>query len=73
MSEDIIVVCSGCKKLRISDYTWVDIPLPECNLISHTVCPECIPKLYPEVAEEVLKKLRERQQVKNSLKEILQC
>jgi len=72
MSDNIIVVCCGCKRLKLSAYTWVTIDVPDSNRISHDTCPECIQRLYPEVAEEVLKKLREREQYKNSVKETLQ-
>ena len=72
MSNDLIVVCSACKRLRISPYTWIKIDVPLANLITHGLCPECIRKLYPEMADEILKKLREIEKNKNSLKEKLQ-
>lgn len=69
MSDDIIVVCSGCKKLKISPYTWINAHVPDKNRISHDICPECIRKVYPEMADQLLKKLRQIVKNKNSLQE----
>ncbi|MBN2232928.1 MAG: hypothetical protein JW781_08950 [Deltaproteobacteria bacterium] len=57
--EGILPICSHCKKIRLegADYKkqegWVKI---ECYLsektdarFSHSVCPECMKKLYPEI------------------------
>jgi hypothetical protein len=55
-SDDIIIVCSWCKKLRVSDGRWLeleqgvrelelfdrDLPMPR---ISHHICPDCLKKL----------------------------
>ncbi|MEW5910798.1 MAG: PAS domain S-box protein [Thermodesulfobacteriota bacterium] len=55
----MLPICSSCKKIRddkgywnhveyyISKHTDVDF--------SHSICPDCMRKLYPEYAEEVLK------------------
>ena len=50
--KGLVPICSNCKNVRESDNTWHPIEdyifrHPEID-ITHTVCPECIKKLYPE-------------------------
>jgi hypothetical protein len=58
LKEGQIVVCSNCMKMKITINDW--IPVSESFFedagvdISHTVCPNCIRLLYPEIAEKVL-------------------
>lgn len=55
VSGTVIVVCAGCKRLKLSPDEWVAISeavetiYPE-NL-SHGICPVCLEKLYPEYVE----------------------
>jgi len=54
MLKDLIPICSSCKKIRNDEDYWTSGE--ECfnRYISvdftHAICPECIEKLYPEVA-----------------------
>ncbi len=72
MSNDIIHVCCSCKRLKLSAYTWLNIDVPKSKEISHDTCPECIQKLYPEIAAQILESFRESQRQKSSLKELTQ-
>ena len=51
--EGLLPICSGCKKIRIDDSTWE--PLEEYisqhseATFSHSICPDCIKKLYPDL------------------------
>jgi hypothetical protein len=69
MFKDHFVVCSRCKQLRISLHTWIEIELPVANLLTHGLCPRCVPILYPTLAAAVLKKMREREILKNKVPE----
>jgi K+-sensing histidine kinase KdpD len=50
----ILPICSYCKKIQADPETWIDLE----NYVrkhsdaefSHGLCPECLRKLYPEVA-----------------------
>lgn len=50
--DDIIVLCSSCKKVKLKDGTWteVDGAFDESIFarISHGICDICMKKLYPE-------------------------
>ena len=52
------LICSGCKKLKLEDKTWVSVgvDLQEGfhGELSHGICPACIRALYPEDADEIL-------------------
>jgi hypothetical protein len=50
--EGFIPVCANCKKIR-EGYNWkqMEAYITEHSLakFSHSICPECIQKLYPEI------------------------
>ncbi len=54
----LLPVCSSCKKIRDDKGYWnsVDAYVVKNGLgeISHGICPDCIRKLYPSFAEEIL-------------------
>jgi len=54
----ILPICSYCKKIRNDSGSWQQIELYVGNHseveFSHGLCPDCIPKLYPEDAESVI-------------------
>ena len=56
-----IPICSSCKKIRDDKGYWrqVEEYVSEHSeaLFSHGICPDCIRKLYPEIADEVLGRL----------------
>lgn len=51
----IIAMCSFCKKIRDVDGSWADVDYYIAKYtnadVSHSVCPECIPRHYPEYSE----------------------
>jgi len=55
IQQGIIAMCSFCKKIRDVDGSWVDVDAyiakHSNSDVSHSVCPECIPKYYPEYIE----------------------
>jgi hypothetical protein len=60
--ESFLPICSNCKKIRISDSnatkkeSWQPIEsyITEhtSTMFSHSICPDCIKKLYPEFKKE---------------------
>jgi hypothetical protein len=50
--ELFMVLCAGCKRVRLKNRTWHRRPLPS-NLtrVSHGVCPECARRLYPQLSQ----------------------
>ena len=51
----IIAMCSFCKKIRDVDGSWADVDYYIAKYtqadVSHSVCPACIPKHYPEYSD----------------------
>jgi hypothetical protein len=49
--ELFMVLCAGCKRVRLRNRTWHRRRLPS-NLtrVSHGVCPECARRLYPQLS-----------------------
>jgi hypothetical protein len=60
--EGFIPICANCKKIR-QDIDWKTLEdyISENSLakFSHSICPDCIRLLYPEYADELLKKKSE--------------
>lgn len=58
--ESILPLCSFCKKIRIGKDSWEQIDAyihKNFNKnISHSICPECLKKNYPELIEDILQK-----------------
>jgi len=48
--EHIVPICSSCKKIRTEEEKWIPIEefLREHMEFTHSLCPECARKLYPE-------------------------
>jgi hypothetical protein len=59
----IIPICSHCKQIRTDQGAWEQIEryISTHSLaeFSHSVCPSCMEKYYPEVAEKMRKKKEE--------------
>ena len=57
--EGFIPICANCKKIR-QDIDWKTLEEYICEnslaKFSHSICPDCIKILYPEFADELLKK-----------------
>jgi hypothetical protein len=55
--EGFIPICASCKKIR-QDIDWkiLEEYISENSLakFSHSICPECARKLYPELANKIL-------------------
>ncbi len=55
--EGMLPICSSCKKIR-QDKDWVVLEeyISSHSLadFTHALCPECIRKLYPEYANEII-------------------
>lgn len=56
--KDIIPICSSCKKIRITDMSWIDVEQYMMQLsgvlFSHGICPDCIKTLYPELHHKMI-------------------
>jgi PAS domain S-box-containing protein len=54
-------ICSSCKKIRDDKGYWQQVEEYISDhseaLFSHGICPDCMRKLYPEIADEVLGRL----------------
>ena len=48
--EKMILLCAWCPKEKVSK-------ISEFQKVSHGICPGCIKKYFPQVAESVLKKV----------------
>ena len=53
-----IPICASCKKIRDDKGYWSEVETYISHhseaLFSHGICPDCMRKLYPEYAEEIL-------------------
>jgi hypothetical protein len=60
--EGILPICANCKRIRVDDAaprnlrSWIRIESYLSTrtdaLFSHTICPECMKKLYPDLTED---------------------
>jgi hypothetical protein len=52
--DEFIPLCMGCKNVRIDDGPWQSLEGYLTNRtgtqVSHGVCPDCLPRLYPDYA-----------------------
>jgi DNA-binding response OmpR family regulator len=53
--EDLVAICSHCKKVRCNDEHWEEIEsflTDRLNkLLTHSICPACIKQYYPDLEE----------------------
>ena len=60
--KSFLVICSSCKRVRDTDEKWYDldsyIRSHTDTQFSHSVCPECVQKLYPALSDKILKLLK---------------
>ena len=64
--QKLLPICSNCKRIRVDDeqpedpQSWVQVEqyLATHNdmLFSHSLCPDCIRQLYPEIADRINRK-----------------
>lgn len=61
----LIPICAGCKKIRNDNGYWqaIESYLKEHADVefTHSLCPDCIKKYYPEYAEDVEKELKKKE------------
>ena len=61
--KELLPICSCCKKIRDDNGYWNQVESYISHntdtKFSHSICPECIRKLYPEEADLILSKLEE--------------
>ena len=64
--EGLIPICASCKKIRNDNGYWEQveqyIQLHSSANFSHGICPECIKKLYPDVAAKMGKEKSDKKQ-----------
>ena len=57
----LLPICASCKKIRDDKGYWQEIESflhsHSDTKFSHGICPDCAKKLYPEFADELLKKI----------------
>ena len=58
LKQGIVVICANCRKIEIEQNKWIPVTdtfsAAAGAEISHTICPECIKLLYPDLADEFL-------------------
>ncbi|OGQ97396.1 MAG: hypothetical protein A2521_08500 [Deltaproteobacteria bacterium RIFOXYD12_FULL_57_12] len=58
--QGILPICASCKKVREDSGYWTQVEAYISHhsdlLFSHTVCPDCAKKLYPDIYDELMKK-----------------
>ncbi len=63
--NESIVACCHCRRRRgdAGDFVGFDFleAIESGVQISHTICPDCIRLLYPDIADEILTKYRKNQ------------
>lgn len=59
-----LTICSICRRVKKANTQWILVRDPISSLIgeriSHGICPDCLRGLYPEIAEEVLARLSQK-------------
>ena len=54
-----IPICASCKKIRDDQGFWTQVESYIAShseaQFSHSICPDCVKKLYPELADQLLK------------------
>ncbi|TAJ08550.1 MAG: hypothetical protein EPO61_10710 [Nitrospirae bacterium] len=62
-AESWLTVCAACQKVRSEDGRWEGRSQPfdkhEKALMTHTVCPDCTLRLYPELVAKVVRRCSE--------------
>jgi len=56
--ERFLPMCAGCQRIRGESGDWrsldASVPKPDEAVVTHTLCPDCVQRLYPEIASRVL-------------------
>lgn len=60
--KSFLVICSSCKRVRDTDGKWYEldsyIRSHTGTQFSHSVCPECVRELYPDLSDKILKLMK---------------
>jgi ligand-binding sensor domain-containing protein len=60
----LLPICTGCKKIRDDKGYWNQIEnyiARHANIrFSHSLCPDCLKRIYPDLADEVLREMDEQ-------------
>jgi hypothetical protein len=60
-TNSMLTLCSNCQRAKADNFEWIPISKDLEDLlgetISHGICPDCIRRLYPEMADSILRKL----------------
>ncbi|MFA6457263.1 MAG: PAS domain-containing protein [Bacteroidota bacterium] len=58
--NNLIIVCSSCKRVKIQSEEWTPVTdtmiKAITDTVSHGICHPCLYRLYPELAESVLRR-----------------
>jgi len=58
ITAGMVTICSNCQKMKIGKNQWAEIDQKflddSATLPSHSVCPDCVRLLYPDIADKVL-------------------
>lgn len=58
--REVAIICANCLKLYTENGSWEFLTEDTIKLLavkcSHSVCPSCVRKLYPEFADDILNK-----------------
>ena len=61
----ILPICASCKKIRDDKGYWNEVEMYISDhsetQFSHGICPDCMRKLYPEIADEVFNRLEKNE------------
>jgi len=61
-SISMLTLCAACEKAKIENEIWIPVSKEIASVtgekISHGICPDCVRRLYPDLADKVLKKNR---------------
>lgn len=64
--KDLLPICSSCKKIRDDQGYWHNVEkyfsAHSNTEFSHSLCPECIIKLYPDHKESLIPDLKEKKE-----------
>lgn len=62
-AESWLTVCAACRTIRGADGSWHEPSQPlgthDMALVTHTVCPRCALRLYPELLAKVRRRCPE--------------
>ena len=69
--QGFLPICSNCKKVRDDDGYWQQIEqyIQDHSQaeFSHSICPDCMREMYPDVADAVLKRLGKKKDGKDRI------